>query len=145
MRKYTPIFDKEDNGLIILDNLFEAEECLEYASIHNMKVLMTNTTSASSIEIIMAFQNQGFNHTFFEKETFAPDGIKLNPQILCLFEKNKEKDMWSALRKEIERELEYHKSGVMQSMNESMHGENKCKEFLEIMDRIEYENYQRRY
>ena len=46
------------------------------------------------------------------------------------------KEMWETLRKEIEEDLEYHKSGVMQSVNESIQGEIKCEEFLAKMDRI---------
>lgn len=47
------------------------------------------------------------------------------------------KEMWETLRKEIEKDLEYHKSGVMQSMSESIQGEIKCKEFLDKMKKIE--------
>ena len=47
------------------------------------------------------------------------------------------KEMWETLRKEIEKDLEYHKSGVMQSMSESIQGEIKCEEFLAKMNRIE--------
>lgn len=50
------------------------------------------------------------------------------------------KEMWETLRKEIEKDLEYHKSGVMQSMSESIQGEIKCEEFLAKMDRIENGN-----
>ena len=47
------------------------------------------------------------------------------------------KKMWETLRKEIEKDLEYHKSGVMQSMSKSIQGEIKCEEFLAKMNRIE--------
>lgn len=47
------------------------------------------------------------------------------------------KTMWEELRKEINKDLEYHKSGIMQSISESTQGEIKCKEFLEKMIRIE--------
>ena len=47
------------------------------------------------------------------------------------------KTMWEELRKEINKDLEYHKSGIMQSINESTQGEIKCKEYLEKMIRIE--------
>ena len=89
MRKYKPKFDKDDNRLIILDNSFDAESCLKYAKEHNMKVLMTVTTSTASVEIMMLFQKNGFNHKLYEEDVFAPDGIKLSPRVLCLFEKSK--------------------------------------------------------
>lgn len=94
--KYIPKFDKEDKEdkeLIILDNLFDAECCVEYAKNHNMKVLMTTTTSTSSVEIIMLFQKNGFNHRLYEKDVYAPDGTKLNPKVLCLFEKSNVKEI----------------------------------------------------
>ena len=89
MREYKPKFDKDDNGLVLLDNAFDAESCMVYAKEHNMKVLMTVTTSTSSVEIMMLFQKNGFNHKLYEEDMFAPDGIKLSPRILCLFEKSK--------------------------------------------------------
>jgi len=87
MRQYVPKFDKEDKGLIILYNLFDAEACVEYAKKHNMKVLMSNTTSTSSVEVIMLFQKNGFSIKLYEEDVYAPDGIKLSPKVLCLFEK----------------------------------------------------------
>ncbi len=89
MRQYVPKFDKQDKSLIILDNLFDTEGCVEYARNHNMKVLMTNTTSTSSVEIIMLFQKNSFNHKLYEEDVYAPDGIKLSSKVLCLFEKSK--------------------------------------------------------
>ena len=47
------------------------------------------------------------------------------------------KEMWEKLKKEIACQLELHKSGVMQSMAESIHGEAKCKEILTLMSQIE--------
>ena len=89
MREYKPKFDKKNKELLILDNLFDAEGCADYAREHNMNVLMTNTTSTSSVETMMIFQNNGFHHKLYEEDDFAPDGIKLCPKILCLFEKSK--------------------------------------------------------
>lgn len=51
------------------------------------------------------------------------------------------KTMWEELKKEINADLEYHKSGDMQSINESVQGEIKCREFIEKMEKIE-EKYQ---
>ena len=47
------------------------------------------------------------------------------------------KAMWEDLKKEINKDLEYHKRGAMQSISESTQGEIKCKEFLDKMKRIE--------
>jgi hypothetical protein len=84
---YKPKFEKKDSGQIILDNLFDAKDCLEYADRHNMNVMFTETSSSSTIEILMLFQKRGFRHTLFEKSQKAPDGTLLSPKILCLFEK----------------------------------------------------------
>ena len=89
MSKYIPKFSKNENNLLILSDVFSAEDCLKYANEHNMRVLMECTTSTSSVEIMMAFQKNGFNHKLLEREVYAPDGIKLSPNILCLFEKSK--------------------------------------------------------
>lgn len=85
MSKYVPKFDKEDRDLLILDNLFVVDDCVEYASRHNLNVLFTETTSASSVEAMMAFRKKGYEIELFEKENRAPDGIKLNPRIYVLF------------------------------------------------------------
>lgn len=89
MSKYIPKFSNNENDLLILSDVFSAEECLKYAKEHNMRVLMECTTSTSSVEIMMEFQKNGFNHKLFEKDVYAPDGIKLSPKVLCLFEKTK--------------------------------------------------------
>lgn len=47
------------------------------------------------------------------------------------------KNMWEELKEKIEKDLEYHKSGVMQSIGESVHGAVKCGEFLKYMEEIE--------
>jgi hypothetical protein len=47
------------------------------------------------------------------------------------------KEMWEELKDEITADLEYHKSGVMQSISESIQGEIKCKELLNKMKKIE--------
>jgi hypothetical protein len=51
------------------------------------------------------------------------------------------KNMWEDLKVKIEKDLAYHKSGIMQSIGEAVHGESKCKEFLKYMEDIE-EKYQ---
>lgn len=47
--------------------------------------------------------------------------------------------MWYKLKNDIEGLLEYHKSGIMQSMSESVQGEVKCEEFLNLMNKLEKE------
>lgn len=42
---------------------------------------------------MMEFQKRGFNYKLYEKSSYAPDGIKLDPKILCLFEKSKVKEI----------------------------------------------------
>lgn len=46
-------------------------------------------------------------------------------------------EMWAKLKQKLISDAEYHKSGVMQSISESIHGESKCKEILEFMTQIE--------
>ena len=50
---------------------------------------------------------------------------------------NKFEAMWNELKKSVEDKLEYHKSGIMQSLAESCHGEAECEEFLNMMKEIE--------
>ena len=67
MIEYKPKFDKANKELLILDNLIDAESCANYAREHNMNVLMTNTTSTSSVEIMMMFQKNGFHHKLYRE------------------------------------------------------------------------------
>lgn len=45
--------------------------------------------------------------------------------------------MWNELKAKIESDLKYHRSGIMQSIGESINGEAKCKEVLNYMKQIE--------
>lgn len=45
--------------------------------------------------------------------------------------------MWNEFKLKIQNDLEYHQSGEMQSLAESVHGESKCKEILNYMQTIE--------
>jgi hypothetical protein len=47
------------------------------------------------------------------------------------------KNMWEELKEKIEKDLEYHKSGFMQSIGEACHGQLKCEEVLRYMEEIE--------
>lgn len=85
MSKYVPKFYKEDRDLLVLDNLFAVEDCVDYANRHNLNVLLTVTTSASSVEAMMQFKKQGYNIELIEKEMRAPDGTKISPDIYALF------------------------------------------------------------
>ena len=51
MSEYIPKFSKYENDLLILSDLFSAEQCLKYAKEHNMRVLMECTTSTSSTKV----------------------------------------------------------------------------------------------
>lgn len=88
MKKYVPKFVENKTNLVLLDNIFDAHLCIKYAKEHNMRVLMECTTSTSSVEIMMLFQKNGYIHKLFEQDVYAPDGIKLSPKVLCLFEKS---------------------------------------------------------
>lgn len=46
-------------------------------------------------------------------------------------------DKWNELKDRVKADLEYHKSGEMQSMSEAVNGEAKCEEFLRYMEEIE--------
>lgn len=46
-------------------------------------------------------------------------------------------EMWAKLKQQVTSDLEFHKSGAMQSIAESIHGESKCREILNLMTRIE--------
>lgn len=46
-------------------------------------------------------------------------------------------EMWEKLKQKLISDVEYHKSGEMQSIAESIHGESKCKEILQYMTQIE--------
>lgn len=85
MSKYQPRFSKESIDMLVLNNLFEADECLDYADRHNMNVILTETTSGSSIEIMMAFKRRGYAIDLIEKEVTAPDGTKCSPKVYAVF------------------------------------------------------------
>lgn len=59
-------------------------------------------------------------------------------------------DKWNELKERVKADLKYHKSGVMQSMAEAIHGETECENFLKYMEEIEskwevsYRVYERR-
>lgn len=74
----------EDNT-IVLDKILGWEECLDYAIANQGNVLYTETTSVSSVEVIMAFQKKGYMHELYEVPVHAPDGMELNPKIYCKF------------------------------------------------------------
>lgn len=82
-KAYRPIMDQDDPELIILNNVFDAELCLEYAKKHYMDVLFTETRSDCSAEIIMSFQKKGFLPELREIPVYAPGGLELSPKIVC--------------------------------------------------------------
>ena len=98
MGKYVPKFDKDNNELLILDTIFNAEGCLEFANAHNMNVLFTDTTSTSSIKVMMDFQESGYNYKLYKERCYAPDGIELEPKVLCLFERKDNLELKDIIR-----------------------------------------------
>lgn len=50
---------------------------------------------------------------------------------------NKFEEMWNELKKSVKDKLDYHKSGIMQSLAESIHGETECEQFIHMMEEIE--------
>lgn len=48
--------------------------------------------------------------------------------------------MWNELKEYMQSELEYRKSGIMQSTAESIHGEAECNDIIDEMKRIEERN-----
>ena len=89
MRKYEPKFYQGDRETLVLDNMFMANDCVKYASQHNLNVLFTETTSTSSVEVMMSFKKEGYCIDMFEKKVYAPGGIGLKPDIYVLFTKQK--------------------------------------------------------
>lgn len=87
MKEYTPIFSKEKEDTIVLDNAFAANNCMQYAKKHNYSVVMTNTSSTCFAKILMLFQKNGFDYKLYECEVYAVDGTHLDPEVRCLFEK----------------------------------------------------------
>jgi hypothetical protein len=81
---YKPVFEKGSINTLLLEHSFH-DECLDYADAHSMNVLYTETTSTASVKIIHDFQKRGYSHKLFEVPYYAPGGIKLDPQIYCLF------------------------------------------------------------
>lgn len=50
--------------------------------------------------------------------------------------------MWHELKTEVEKELEYHKSGKMQSIYESVQGAVECEQILAYMEQLEERHQQ---
>lgn len=85
--KYFPLFTDGDTDMLLLDKTMQWIDCMDYAMKHNMNVLYTDTTSTSSVEVIMGFQKNGFVYELYEVPQFAPGGIELNPKVYCRFTK----------------------------------------------------------
>lgn len=81
---YIPKFHDEKKEVILLDDIFETMPCIDYAIRHNMSVVFINTTSTSSVEVMMAFQKEGFAHELYE-EKIMQGTLELEPCILCKF------------------------------------------------------------
>lgn len=83
--RYIPTIE---NDLLILDKTILWKNCLDYAIAHKLNVLYTDTTSTSSVEVIMAFKKAGYQHELYEMPVSAPGGIELDPKIFCRFTYN---------------------------------------------------------
>lgn len=79
-----------DNETILLDKVSEAESCVEYALKHTFSVLLTETKSTSTAEIIAIFLQAGFKMEVREENEIAPGGTPVTPDIYFLFTKNQE-------------------------------------------------------
>ena len=53
---------------------------------------------------------------------------------------NKYEKLWNELRSKVSEELKYYKDGYLCSLAESIHGENNCRNFIKMMNRLEEEN-----
>jgi hypothetical protein len=91
-RNFVPIFDKNDKSTIILSDLFAHKQCIEYAKIHNFKVIFTETTACNSVEIIVDFIENDFHHKFIKKPVYSNNGIYLFDKIQCEFIPSKTED-----------------------------------------------------
>ena len=46
----------------------------------------------------MDFQESGYNYKFYKKHRYAPDGIELEPKVLCLFERQDNLELKDIIR-----------------------------------------------
>lgn len=84
-KAYKPRFSPDDTNTIILGNVFDWQNCLDYASNHHFNVIFTDTSSCSAAEIMLMFQKRGYKIRFFEAEQKAPDGLLLKANIYAEF------------------------------------------------------------
>lgn len=83
--KYIPKISEENRDTLLLDSTMMWDGCLDYANKHNMNVLYIDTTSVSSVAVILAFIKAGYQHILFEVPVFASDGTELESKIYCRF------------------------------------------------------------
>jgi len=81
---YYPKFEEGNNNTLLLDHSFYGD-CLEYAVNHNLNVLYTDTTCTESVKIIYEFMKQGYDHELYVVPQRAPDGLRLENKIYCIF------------------------------------------------------------
>lgn len=58
MSKYIPEIDKDNVDTILLKSAMQSKDCIAYAATHNFNVRFSDTTSPSSVEVIMDFINE---------------------------------------------------------------------------------------
>lgn len=77
-------FYDNDKTTIILDNLFNHKNILQYAKEHRLNVVFTETGASNAVEIIYDFCQNGFEFSFLVVDNYAM-GLKLEPHIYCKF------------------------------------------------------------
>lgn len=82
--KYIPRFYNNEEDVLILDTVFNSDECIDYAKTHNMNVRYEDTTSTNSIRVVMNFINNGFKPEFIEEEQIY-QGLNLGNKVVVNF------------------------------------------------------------
>lgn len=77
-------FYDNDKTTIILDNLFNYKNILQYAKEHYLNVVFTETKASNAVEIIYDFCQNGFELSFLMIDNYMM-GLKLEPHIYCKF------------------------------------------------------------
>lgn len=89
---YQPRFTARDN-CILCDSIWDWEKALDYADLHNMDVLYTETGSSDFPKVLLAFNRRGFILELKERPVTAPGGLVLEPKLEVLFTNPRNKKM----------------------------------------------------
>lgn len=82
---YIPKVSEENKDTLLLDSTMKWKDSLNHAVENNMNILYTDTTSVSSVAVILAFEKVGYHHVLLEVPAFASDGTELESKIYCRF------------------------------------------------------------